>query len=316
MVVADEQSYNVRRYDANGRHMWTSGRQGEGPGEYGGLRLLRNCPGSAITLFDWHLDRITELDPDGSVVDTRALNAAGVNPYQSPACAGDGELVFTAWPEEEWDREGAVGDRYRWKMALEWATGDDVVALRSGIPGAERFVYGGGSGPVTWGRTMVFAVTPGGVWHGSADDYELEMVDWTGRVTRVARWTGPDLAVTREHLDRYLDAWLARYDAPAERQRFETERWPGIREDLPERFPAYEALLALPDGSMWVTPHPWRASRRELHLLDANGVWTRRLTVRGSSTLLDAGPDWVLLLERDELDVQTVAVYGLVEQGR
>ena len=52
IVVADEQSYEVRRYDATGQHMWTSGREGEGPGEYGGLRLLRGCPGAAITVFD------------------------------------------------------------------------------------------------------------------------------------------------------------------------------------------------------------------------------------------------------------------------
>ena len=26
VVVADEQSYNVRRFDSGGRHMWTSGR--------------------------------------------------------------------------------------------------------------------------------------------------------------------------------------------------------------------------------------------------------------------------------------------------
>ena len=80
VVIADEQSYNVRRYDASGRHMWTSGRHGEGPGEYGGLRLLRGCPGATITVFDWNLDRITELDQDGNVTDTRALNVDGVNP--------------------------------------------------------------------------------------------------------------------------------------------------------------------------------------------------------------------------------------------
>ena len=63
IVVADEQTYEIRMFDARGRHVWTSGRQGEGPGEYGGVRLLRGCPGTAITVFDWHLDRITRLDP-------------------------------------------------------------------------------------------------------------------------------------------------------------------------------------------------------------------------------------------------------------
>ena len=317
LVVADEQSYNVRKFDATGQHVWTSGRQGQGPGEYRGLRLLRNCPGAEITVFDWSLDRITELGPDGNVTEVNSLTEAGVNPYQRPACSPTGDLVFTGWADAEFESTRAEDERYRWETALEWVTGDSVVTLRSGIPGAERFAYPGGSGPVTWGRNIVFAVVATGVWYGSADDYQLEHVDWTGQVTRVARWAGPDLEVRLEHLDRYLRAYLARYDTPSERRAFERERWPGIRDDLPGRFPAYESdgLLALSDGSLWVTTFEWRAPANELHLLDRSGVWVSRLTLPARSALLDAGPDWVLLLERGEFDEQSVAVYELVAGG-
>ena len=141
-------------------------------------------------------------------------------------------------------------------------------------------------------------------------------MDWTGRVTRIARWAGPDLTVTRERLDSYLATRLARYDEPAERRRFERERWPDIRDGLADRFPAYEEpLLTLPDGSMWVTAYGWRSPEQELHLLDADGVWIRRLTMPAGSIVLDAGRDWVLLRERGELDVRVVAVYRLVEGG-
>ena len=316
VVVADEQSYEVRMFDASGGHVWTSGREGEGPGEYGGLRLLRGCPGAAITVFDWNLDRITELDREGTVTDTRALSAAGVNPYSEPMCASDGNLVFTPWPETDY-ADLAVGEIYRWRMSLNWARADSVLTLRTGIPGTERFFSGGGSGPRQWGKVMVFAVTATGVWYGSGDDYALEHVDWTGRVTRIARWAGPDLEVTAEHLDRYLRAYLARYETPAERRRFERERWPGIRDDLPERFPAFESdgLMALPDGSLWVTTFGWRAPEGELHLLNRDGAWVGRLVIPARSTLLDAGLDWVLLLERGEFDEHSVAVYELVEGG-
>ena len=43
VVIVDEQSHNVRRYDAGGRHVWTSGQAGEGPGDFGGLRLVPGC---------------------------------------------------------------------------------------------------------------------------------------------------------------------------------------------------------------------------------------------------------------------------------
>lgn len=316
VVVTDEQSYEVRMFDAGGRHVWTSGRQGEGPGEYGGLRLLRGCPGTAITVFDWHLDRITELDADGNVTDTRRLGEVGVNSYSEPMCAPDASLIFTPWPETDY-ASLTVGEIYRWSMSLNWARGDSVTVLRSGIPGVERFFYGGGTGPREWGKAMVFAVTGTGVWYGSGDDYELEHVDWSGRVTRIARWAGPDREVTTEHVDRYLNAYLARYDTPAERQRFESERWQDIRNDLPKQFPAFEAdgLIALPDGSLWVTTFGWRSPDQELHLLHPSGSWVARLVIPARSTLLDAGPDWVLLLERGEFGEHSVAVYELVEAG-
>ena len=301
VVVADESIPEVRMFDAGGRHVWTSGRDGEGPGEYKGLWLLRGCLGATITAYDWQLDRITELDLDGGVADTRVLRGAG--PYGAPACSPDGDLVFTGWPDSEWEKTPAVGE-YRWRMSLSWERGDSLATLRSGIPGTERYHYGGGSsGPVTWGRDMAFAVTATGVWYGSADDYELEHVDWAGRVTRIARWSGPDLEVTREHLNRYRDAYLARYETAGERQSFERERWPEIRDDLPERFPAYASggLLPLPDGSMWVVPHAWRGlGADEFHLLAPDGAWLHRLTIPSGRTLLDAGPGWVLLLEKGE----------------
>ena len=166
VVVTDRQSYEVRMFDALGQHVWTRGRKGEGPGDYEGLVLLRGCPGAAITVFDRYLDRLTELDLDGNVTDTRGLRVAGVNPYGEPKCSPDGGLVFTPWPETDYASLRA-GEIHRWSMSLNWARGDSVIVLRSGIPGTERLFTGGGGGPRTWGKDMVFAVTGTGVWDGS-----------------------------------------------------------------------------------------------------------------------------------------------------
>ncbi|MDE2654063.1 MAG: hypothetical protein OXI71_09635 [Gemmatimonadota bacterium] len=316
VVVADEQSHEVRLFNARGGHVWTSGREGEGPGEYQGLWLLRGCQGVTVTVYDWQLKRITELDSYGHVVGTQALRGAGgPGPHGAPACSPGGGLVFTDWPDSE---QEAVGE-FRWEMSLSWARDDGVATLRSGIPGRELYYHGGGGvvGPVTWGRDMAFAVTATGVWYGSADDYELEHVDWTGRVTRVARWNGPGLEVTRQHLDSYRDSHLARHETAEERRSFERERWPEIRDGLPERFPALveRGLLPLPDGGVWVVPHPLRdlGGHAEFHLLGPDGTWLHRLMIPSGRTLLDAGPGWVLLLEKGEFDEQSVAVYELVE---
>ena len=67
--------------------------------------------------------------------------------------------------------------------------------------------------------------------------------------------------------------------------------------------------------SLWVTTSGWRSPDRELHLLNRDGAWVGTLVIPARSTLLDAGPDWVLLLERGELGEHSVAVYELVEAG-
>ena len=82
-------------------------------------------PGTAITVFDWSLDRITRLDRDGNVIDTRALAGTGVQPYGSPACSPTGDLVFVGWPGSELDsRPAGVGEIYRWEMAVSWERDD------------------------------------------------------------------------------------------------------------------------------------------------------------------------------------------------
>ena len=157
-----------------------------------------------------------------------------------------------------------------------------------------------------------------GVWFGTSDDYRLEHVGWTGRVTRIARWAGPDLAVTDAQVQRYRDylSGLDRYSDREGRRRFEREVWPERRAYLPERFPAYESAFALPEGGVWLRTHGWRAPGEELHLLDRDGTWLRRLMMPAGSVILDAGPDWVLVRQRNEFDVPTVALYGLVESNR
>ena len=162
VVVADEQSRVVRMFDADGTHIWTSGREGEGPGDYRGLWLLRGCPGAAVTVYDWRLKRITELESDGSVADTRALRGAdGPGPYGAPACSPDGDLVVTDWPDSE--ENLAVGP-FRWEISLSRERNGSLTTLRSGIPGTELYHHGAGiSGQVTWGKDMAFAVTATGV---------------------------------------------------------------------------------------------------------------------------------------------------------
>lgn len=181
VVMADEQSYEMLMYDAGGNHVWTSGREGEGPEEYGGLRLSRGCPGAEITVFDSPLDWISEPEADGKMAGMRSVGMRGVSPYESPACTSDGKLGLTPWPNLRPLLESRdVGENYRWTMTLSWQQGDSIVTLHSGIPGTERTFCGSGTMPRVLAQKLVFAAAPADDWFGSSDDHELRQVDWNG----------------------------------------------------------------------------------------------------------------------------------------
>ena len=48
--------------------------------------------------------------------------------------------------------------------------------------------------------------------------------------------------------------------------------------------------------------------------LDRQGTWTHRLFLDRNMDVLDAGADWILLLVRDELDIETIELYALAER--
>ena len=76
------------------------------------------------------------------------------------------------------------------------------------IPGAEvRYLGPGAAMPGSiWEHNVAIAAANEGIWFGSSEDYEVELIGWTGETIRRVRWDGPDLKVAQEDIDRYRDA--------------------------------------------------------------------------------------------------------------
>ena len=165
-----------------------------------------------------------------------------------------------------------------------------------------------------WSHDAVFAAANQGVWLGTSEDYEVELVGWTGETIRRIRWEGPDLNVTRADIDRYRDTLEESYRRGGNanwRARFESN-WEWESEIVPEIFPAYRGLMLGDDGVLWVHDYI-PGDRSEWFAFDSDGTWIRSLVLPPRTVLLDIGPDWALVRTRDDLDVQRVAVHALVE---
>ncbi len=315
VVVALGRPSQVRRYDPDGELRWSVGREGEGPGEYGDPVLWNGCVGTAgILVYDRVNVRVTVLDvEDGSVVDTWAMRHA---PYDA-ACSPDGRFVYTRWGEEPSD----PGPYRALQPLYAWRGGDsEPNLLRERVPGDDRWFYGeGSSGPRPWSRRIRLAPSNEGVWLFTGDAYEVEFLDWEGRVARVARWTGPELAVAPEdvaaHRDRYVSLRADEGDDPARIRELE-QRWRRLEaEQLPDAFPSVDRAMSPGTGEgIWLRHYarPRDAGATWVHL-DDSGAWRRVLRIPERMRLMDVGPDWALVRVRDDFDRDVLRVYALVE---
>ena len=319
VVVSDRQQYRVQRFSAEGEHLWSRGREGEGPGEFEYVRIAEGCASEeSIVVYDIWTDRVYVFDGEGNLVDEYRFLYNGL-PLRDFGCAPSGRLAFMGSSVGIGEEGVEPGELYRELVSLGSAELGDTATttLRERIPHSEQRLLGPGDAMPgsTWPHDVVFAATDDGVWLGTSEDYEVELIDWTGATIRRIRWEGPDLAVTRQDVDRYRDALEERYrddDDPNWRARFEST-WDWESEIVPDVFPAYQRLLVGDDGVLWVQDYIRPGDRSEWFAFDPDGRWVRSLVLPPRTRLLDIGPDWALVRTVDDLDVQRVQVRGLVE---
>lgn len=319
VAVAVTGSHEIRKYDSQGRHLWSRGRYGEGPGEYQGVMLLRGCTSDeSIVAYDIYNRRVTKLDERGDLIADFPLEFEGGRPYVLE-CSPSGRFVFSAWGELQAENPGP----HRWEVPVAFTDSaeSDIVLLRDNVPGQDRVQYFEDdqralNGPRVWARRIVLGATDSGAWLGTGDDYELEFLGWDGATLRRLRWEGPELDVTAEDVDRRREGLRTQYSArddPNWRPAFQ-RRWDSERELLPSVFPAYSRVL-VPRGGGGVWVEGFRRpgqTEREWLLFDADGAWTATLSVPARTVVLDAGVDWALVRETDDVGVQRIAKYGLV----
>ena len=321
VVVSDQQNLRFQRFSADGEHLWSRGRAGEGPGEFEFVKIAEGCASEeSIVLYDMWTTRVHEYDKEGNLVDDYRFVYNDL-PLRDFVCTPNGRVAFTGRSARFGEDGVEPGELYRVLVSLGSAEMGDTEAtmLRERIPDLEQRAQGGGNAMPgrIWTHNVALAATNDGVWLGTSDDYEVELIDWTGSTIRRIRWEGPDLAVTQQDVDRYRDDLEELYrenGGPNWRARFEGT-WEWQSEVVPDEFPAYHRLLVGDDGVLWVHDYIRPGERSEWLGFDEDGRWVRTLVLPPRTYLLDIGPDWALVRTWDELGVQRAEIRGLVEGG-
>jgi hypothetical protein len=198
------------------------------------------------------------------------------------------------------------------RVPLDGSPPDTLIVLPNGKRVTREFETGGRVAYVTGPRlfeTQAYAgVADGRLVAGSAAKPEVVVLELDGGTTRIIRWTGQATPISNAYIQTFIDERTATLDdpAPLRQQILESEH--------PDSFPRFDAILG-GHGQLWVRPYrlPGETGPYRWRVHDGDGRLIAVAEVPAGLTLYEVGPDRVLALTTDDLDVQHVVVLPVRE---
>ncbi|MEX2528695.1 MAG: hypothetical protein WEA09_13765 [Gemmatimonadota bacterium] len=306
ILVANGGTHEIRAYDREGRLVGTFGREGEGPGEFQYLRAMGRCQHEGFTAFDlnWQVNRFTV---DGRFLGREVLRMPeGITPYNL-ACDPEGRILLLGWGMNRTAGPQLGFHALHDQLLLTTIDGGGQADFGTWLV-SERIGLPNGSRPHPAGRATVFDLHDDHVFVGSGEQFEVEVRRLDGTLQALLR--GPRLAlqVTDSLKARTLEVMLRGVEAA---------RQPNIRStvlgwDWPESVPAFTALHVDSEGVIWTRAYSADPLAGEgWSLLDQEEGYLGDLQFPPGQTVLEVGVDYLLVLAKDDLEVERVQRYAL-----
>jgi hypothetical protein len=316
IVVANRSTHELRYYDGSGQYLFATGREGEGPGEFGYLTWTASCGGDSIFAYDIATRRFSVFAEDGRFARSVLLQLpGGVTPYGAATCAPDGTFLFAGWPVFSRDPGPSRPSR---PLALIASDGTALTSFGE-FPGGERYTYVSdgrvtGGGPRPLGRETFHVLGDGRFYLGTSDEYEIRVYSVTGELEMLIRGSGPDLAITKTHIDRFVSDQLSRATRDNQRRSWERQ----YRDmEFPKTFPAYSRLLLDKLGNLWVQDYLRPGDDKPVwDVFEPDGAQVATLNTPPGLHIYEIGVEYVLGKWQDELDVEHVQLYDLIKPGQ
>jgi hypothetical protein len=325
LLVEDNQTAHLRRFDGSGVEVRTLGARGDGPGEFQNLTELSVTAGDTAYVYDRRTYRMSHFAPNGTLIGTVSVGRER---------AGAGSLVLDGWPlsserfvlhslgAAEIDMTGSTyRDQRDAVLHLVDSEGAEVrppVAFTGGY--SIRGSFGDIRGP--FANNPFVSVADGRVIYGSGLGYEIVVLGDDLDPERIIRWSGWARPLSPELLQSVRDTVESGFaEVRASRPQIVADLMEGMfdPELLPDTLPALSSAMLDESGRIWVcayapSPETWNEAER-WHLLDRDGEPVARLRLPTQARLVAARGNQIALVVRDTLDVEHVRVYDLVPTG-
>ena len=310
IAIAEGIDRELRIFDSAGRHIATSGRMGEGPGEFRTMRPPMHCGADSVYVWDRSLGRVSVFSSDGAYGRSFGDSAlrtdrTGWSAWKM-ACNQEGSIATlvrnlgSLRPE----KEGPV--RVEMRVEVVSSEGGETTDLGQ-YPGDDLYFTQGNLVPRPLGKTTLMAVGSDRVYVGTGEEFEISVFSIGGQRVGSIREDIERVALDRTRRKAFIDATVEA-SRNGERSRRFYERL-----EYPELLPVYSNLLVDAEDNLWVQEYPdpsseqgslWRVYSRDGALLSLVE------TPRGFE-VFDVGADYVIGVARDELGVEFVRMYRL-----
>lgn len=315
----------VRFYDDAGGLLATTGRCGEGPGEFGQFAGIWSWRGDSILVVE-QLRRLTILGKDGSLGRIVRFPTSSDIPFAGiRGVFRDGTLLLAGLRDP-------VGRTTPGVEAAQFSLGllrdlDDPPIPVGVYPGPvyEYSEFAGSltRGPMAFSSSTEFAIGDSRFFVGLPDQYEIHVFTSDGTLERIIRRAFEPVPVTRRDIDWLMDRRLSQVEGEANksavRQAFRDLRhtgvmpafgppvWPGGADGGP-------AMLADEVGNLWVFIH-YRPGeyRNDWSVFSPDGVWFGTVALPERLTPSQIGLDFILGRWINEVGFVHVRRYRLVK---
>ncbi|MXY32003.1 MAG: hypothetical protein F4179_05850 [Gammaproteobacteria bacterium] len=307
VIVVDGGSAEVRRYDAAGRHLWSTGGRGEGPGEFRMPGYLGRRDDGAFLIWDRALSRVSTIAQNGDRLGTERRSGSDGSPVVAFGRFEDGYWLVAlpvvrrvTEPGTAWTDSVRLG---RYDPVLE-----EHVQLAT-VPGP-RWVWTGQSMlPVPFSPRSLRAIVGNRVAVASGSVPEVSIHDPDGSLAaryRIARDVRP---VSESDIRQVIDDLV-------ELGQGSEAVWRQWRDDIevPAFEPAFDQLLADGDGNLWAQRFTADLLTREpptWDVFDSAGAWLGVVATPGGMVVTAIRDGLVAGVYRDELGVEYVSVHRL-----
>lgn len=314
IVVLNGGSGEILIFAGDGQLLSRAGGEGEGPGEFRRFAGFVELGPDSLLVYDVGNRRLAWLDGSGQTQGTVQL--AGVEGMEPRLCrvagtTADSALIMVANAVAPRLRDPPATYEYTAPHLVVSPDGEVLDSIGEGLR-AELFGRPTSAGLIAYGSFSSADAAAGLLYEADGRPYEVRVHDTAG-LRRILRLERPARVPTEADEEAHLEYLLDYSDDPARdeqaRERFE-------QTPRAETMPWIEMVRIDRGGRVWVgewEPFWSRSEARSWGVFGTDGRWLGSLSLPEGLRLTDVREDRIIGVWRDELDVEHVRVYDLVE---